>query len=376
MAVFNYRPKKIRYTKPHQATMRLLFELVGPQTEMAKEEAYGILDMLELEHAVISQDEFVLVLEVPGFEESHLNIFGQRAGLIRTLGELIFHSRSARAEDILAEAGKQDLRAYATMGLNAGGARFGVKPKRMGGLHMELDAKELAGDLGFAVKERMGLQVDLAKPDIWFDVIISSGIYFARRLIDVDRRMMEYRKGNYRPFFSPISLHPKYARACINIARSKDNFLDPFCGTGGFLLEGAAMGLKVFGSDLAPDMIAGSRKNLEGFDAKNFALELLDVGDSGRWRTHSDFPEGGFDAIITDPPYGRASTTMGEEVKRLYSRAFENLGPLLRPDGKLLMILPDKNDSLLAYDKFLLERIFDLYVHKSLTRYYCLFKTH
>ena len=356
--------------------MRLLFELVGPQTEMAKEEAYGILDILGLNYSVISQDEFVLALDVPGFEERHLERFAQRAGLIRTVSEYLLQGPSGNAGDFETATGKQDIRSYVTERLsNEGPTTFGVRPKRMGGQQKELDATDLAGNLGLIVKGQTGLQVDLANPDVWFDLIISSEIYFARRLIDVERRMLEYRTGNYRPFFSPISLHPKYARACINIARCKANFLDPFCGTGGFLLEGATMGLKVFGSDLDPDMIGGSGKNLEGFDAKNFSLERLDVGDCGRWRSHPEFPEGGFDAIVTDPPYGRASTTMGEEAKGLYCRAFESLGPLLRPGGKLLMILPEKNDSQLAKGNFILERTFDLYVHKSLTRYYSLFRT-
>jgi tRNA (guanine10-N2)-dimethyltransferase len=317
----------------------------------------------------------VLVLDAPIFDPRHLEILGSRAALVRTISEIILSGPADEAGKLVAKA---DSLEWGPFFSNVGPASkrdcFGVRPKRMGGQNEHVSCNEIAGDLGALIKKQTGLNVDLKDPDVWFDLIVSSEIHITRRLLDVERRSLEYRKGHYRPFFSPISIHPKYARASVNIARARDNFLDPFCGTGGFLIEGSQMGLAVFGSDLDPEMIAGSRKNLEGFGAMRFHLEKMDIGDSKGWGKHPEYPKGGFDAVITDPPYGRASTTMGEETKRLYTRAFETLGPLIRPGGRLLMILPEKKDQELAAGLFELERAFELYVHKSLTRYYCLFK--
>ncbi len=54
----------------------------------------------------------------------------------------------------------------------------------------------------------------------------------------VARARLEARKVTHRPFSLPISLHPKLARALVNLARVPMGgvLLDPFCGTGGILL--------------------------------------------------------------------------------------------------------------------------------------------
>ena len=57
------------------------------------------------------------------------------------------------------------------------------------------------------------------------------------------------RKPQHRPFFKPTSMHPKIARLLVNLAHVKagNTVLDPFCGTGGILIEAALMKMKVSG---------------------------------------------------------------------------------------------------------------------------------
>jgi tRNA G10 N-methylase Trm11 len=38
------------------------------------------------------------------------------------------------------------------------------------------------------------------------------------------------------------------------------------------------------------------------------------------------------DAIVTDFPYGKSTTTKGEEKKQLYTRSFENINKLYLVD--------------------------------------------
>ena len=49
---------------------------------------------------------------------------------------------------------------------------------------------------------------------------------------------------NKRPFFRPVSLEPRLARAAVNIAAGVDEgyVVDPMCGTGGILIESALTG--------------------------------------------------------------------------------------------------------------------------------------
>ena len=76
---------------------------------------------------------------------------------------------------------------------------------------------------------------------------------------EIDRTCFEERKVQHRPFFSPISLHPKLARVLVNISAIKrdETLLDPFCGTGGILIEAGLIGAKVIGSDIEEKMIEG-----------------------------------------------------------------------------------------------------------------------
>ena len=61
-------------------------------------------------------------------------------------------------------------------------------------------------------------------------------------------------------------LPPKLAQILINLCGDlpkKSRLLDPFCGTGVVLQEGALMGYEVYGTDLNPRMVEYSRRNLE-----------------------------------------------------------------------------------------------------------------
>lgn len=60
-------------------------------------------------------------------------------------------------------------------------------------------------------------------------------------------------------------LPPKLAQIIINFAKPKEGstLLDPFCGTGVVLQEALLMGMKAYGADLEPRMIAYSQANLD-----------------------------------------------------------------------------------------------------------------
>ena len=51
-------------------------------------------------------------------------------------------------------------------------------------------------------------------------------------------------RANKRPFFRPVSLEPRLARAAVNIAAGVNEgyVVDPMCGTGGILIESALSG--------------------------------------------------------------------------------------------------------------------------------------
>lgn len=95
-------------------------------------------------------------------------------------------------------------------------------------------------------------------------------------------------------------LPPKLAQIMLNLAKvGPDNIvLDPFCGTGGVLMEAALKGSKLIGSDLNPEMVLYTKENLQWL-AKEFGLDMslesLGVADAGinKWR-------GYFDRVVTE----------------------------------------------------------------------------
>lgn len=209
--------------------------------------------------------------------------------------------------------------------------------------------------------------VDLHSPRTDIRVVVSGAAYAGRVIGAVDRTSFEKRKNRYMPFHCPISLHPKYARALVNLTgvRAGERLLDPFCGTGAILTEASLLGAKAVGTDLSERMIEGARANL-GHTGAEADLRVCDVGEVAD-------VVGKVRAVATDPPYGRSTSTNGEAVPSLYSRAFGSFEKVLEKGAHVAAVVPDL--SLVdGIGGFRLEQTHSLWVHRSLTRYFCLFR--
>ncbi len=159
------------------------------------------------------------------------------------------------------------------------------------------------------------------------------------------------RKAHKRPGFSPISMHPKLARCLVNLSRAEKSILDPFCGTGGLLIEAGLMGIKPIGTDIDAKMLEKAKKNLEHFRIKNYLLKKADA-------KNVDYKA---EAIATDPPYGHASSLS----KGLLKDFLENAYKILPKKAYLVMILPNNKR---IKSKFKIKKKIKMYIHKSLTR--------
>jgi tRNA (guanine10-N2)-dimethyltransferase len=207
----------------------------------------------------------------------------------------------------------------------------------------------------------VGRKVDLRHPEVELRFVISDKVYFHVMLAEIDRPSFDRRKVAERPFFSPISLHPRYARALVNIAgvREGDLVLDPFCGTGGTLIEAAMIGARACGSDIDDEMIAGTAANMEHVGVKAERLEVLDIDDAP-----DAFP--GMNAVLTDLPYGRSASTRKEGVPHLYSRAIPAMHACLGPGGSFGIVAP----LIMELQPLCARETHAQRVHRSLTRHY------
>jgi tRNA (guanine10-N2)-dimethyltransferase len=194
--------------------------------------------------------------------------------------------------------------------------------------------------------------VDLENPDTEVTVYVAGEKIVIGELIqDIPRGKFQDRTNEKRPFSSPVSLDPVLARVLVNLAEipAGGKVLDPFCGTGGILIEAGLCGTLPCGADVKEEMVKGTRKNLEEYGIINHDIRKLDAE-----KVLKGF-ETGFDAVITDLPYGKASKIEGETEKK-----FLNL--IEEFDGKAVFM----------YDKPKLGKFkadFEVYIHKNLTRY-------
>ncbi|MCI4331755.1 MAG: hypothetical protein L3K19_07930 [Thermoplasmata archaeon] len=145
------------------------------------------------------------------------------------------------------------------------------------------------------------------------------------------------------PFQRPVSLPPKLGRVAVNLARVRpgDRIVDPFLGTGALMLEAALMGMRVSGGDRDPTMVRGAIENLTAMGCEFERLRAADAGEA--WNPLGGGP---WDALVTDPPYGRASGSAGEPHDGLVARTLPAWAERVRPGGRIVVVQPGGPDPL------------------------------
>jgi tRNA (guanine10-N2)-dimethyltransferase len=213
--------------------------------------------------------------------------------------------------------------------------------------------------VGGIIYENLHWRVNLKEPELTVHVIkIKGEVAICLRKYETDDT--NKRDPNDRPFFHPLALNPKLARLFLNLARLKegDRVLDPFCGSGSVLIEADLMGLTAIGTDRDREMLWGCAKNLEFYGLKAETGE----GDA------TDIHLKDLDAIVTDPPYARASKMFKKGLEDLYDKFLQSSFVALKQGGFMVLAVP--HASTLAYARVGFELVadYELYVHKSLTR--------
>jgi tRNA (guanine10-N2)-dimethyltransferase len=194
-----------------------------------------------------------------------------------------------------------------------------------------------------AVWKREGGRIDLDAPDhrfVYFEGPSGTEV-LGEELVRIDGRALRARRMPRLPFQRPVSLPPPLARSLVNLAavRAGERVVDPFVGTGALLVESALLGARVTGIDRDPTMIQGAVRNLAhcGCDAE--ALLVDDAAGAA-----ARFPVGTFDALVTDPPYGRASGTDGEAPASVLARTLAAWSDRLGPAGRIAIARPGGPD--------------------------------
>jgi tRNA (guanine10-N2)-dimethyltransferase len=309
--------------------MKIIAEMWGEHVSLSLGELRGILDGEKQQYRILQKDYPIVILEVEDINPL------KRAGLLRRFSKHLYSGKDIPKLGI-------ELKNYA------------IRIRKQGSWSEREIIKKLAKGINGSVT--------LENPENVVRVYAGEELHIGLEIYDFSLEGFEERRSKNLPVSYPITMHPRLVRFMINLARVKEGakILDPFCGTGSILLEAGLMGMDIYGSDIDEKMINASRINLEKFGIKA-KLEVKDVGEISE----------NYDAVVTDPPYGRSSSSKGEKIYELYERAFEKFSEIA---PKVVIALPDERAIKIGEEYFNLVEVYPYRVHKSLTRYFSYFR--
>lgn len=157
----------------------------------------------------------------------------------------------------------------------------------------------------------------------------------------------------------------KVARMLVNIGTKgnyADHYLyDPFCGTGSILQEAFHLGVKAIGSDLSPEAIVGTQKNLSWYQTQVLgqlqdihAVPQVFVADVTKATLQNLKAKP--TVIVTEPFLGKQQASLQDlpnvykGLYKLYKGALSTWKSLLEQDGEVVIIFPSVTTPKTEYD--------------------------
>jgi tRNA (guanine10-N2)-dimethyltransferase len=333
--------------------MKIIFEFSKEFQKLPAAETLACLNSENLEYDILEINNDLLLIKLNKEYKKIISIANKLA-LSYNVGELLFITLN-EIEEIKKNALRHKIKETGSIAIKY--------RNRSQNIDSQIIIKSLAEIL---TKNR---EVNLINPKIEIRCLITDKyVYVYKKIKKIDRSQFEKRKAQFRPFFSPISLHPKLSRGLVNLSMIKKNeiLLDPFCGTGGILIEAGILGYHIIGNDIEKNLVNGCNKNLKYYNIKNYKLLNLDIGEINKHISE-------IDVVVTDFPYGKSTTTKGEPLADLYHRAFFNISDLLKVNGKAIVGLGDFDSLKIGMNYLILKNYFSIKVHNSLTRYFSIF---
>lgn len=329
-----------------------LFELSGEDRTLACSELRTLIDTFGLKWEPVREHRSAVVLDGVG---RIAPLLARRLAFTRRVASVASEARIGRAEELKVRVGAK---------------RFAIIPKKVDQVAYSL--QDVVVQLGGSILERnRGSKVDLRRPDVRVYLFgAKDRLYVSKDVHEVDRKGLEARAPKLRPIRSPVSMHPRLCRAMINLARVRDDdaVLDPFCGTGGTLIEASVIGMRAYGIDISEKMVFASKENLRHFGldgtvVQGDAVQLARALKVMKLKT--------IDAIVSDLPYGRSTTLAGREQEELVTRFVAEAEKVLRPGKHMVLCINDERMLMRALSRTGFETVerFERRVHRSLTRY-------
>ena len=225
-----------------------------------------------------------------------------------------------------------------------------VRTLRIAGKIADFSTRTLAGQIG-GIATDLGYSINLDEPDYEVGLIAdgASNIVACGWLIgDFDDSIgTATRRATERPFFRPISLDPRLARLCVNLACGPIDdqaVLDPMTGTGGFAMEAITMGRNCLAVDMDDMMVTGTMENIAwalGDKTAGADYQVI-TGDACHLnRVVPDDWQGRISGVVLDPPYGRNSHG-SQSHNDLIKSTIMSCRRVVNETARLVLIVPIK----------------------------------
>ncbi len=350
-------------TKSNKTLYPHFFHLSGIHPELPKYEVLSVLESESYSHQLLKNSNQCLVLKCT---KEGANLAAERAAYCKRSVRILY--KAEVTEEKVIKLAEKILRNIDFENIMVNYKSFLVRVYRIGNAHSEFNSMDLEVAIGKEIWDKMAgtCEVDTKNPDITFVLLFTQEEFlFGEEIYARKKGSFVSRRPDKRPYFKPGTLEPRFARMMANLSKAstKNFLLDPFCGPGGIILEGALMNCNIVGLDIDKRMVKGSIRNIVHY--KPNSQYHIFVGDARNLPFQNNVP-----SIATDPPYGRATSTYGKEVEDLLEQFFSEASNALVTGGVLAIGMLDE----IPLEDIAKEHNFDLsifekiYIHKSLTR--------
>lgn len=188
--------------------------------------------------------------------------------------------------------------------------------------------------------------------------------YFAENEFSVKSSKFINRDLN-RPYQdSKISLSPRTARILVNILglEKEKIVLDPFCGTGTFLLEALMQGYEIIGIDNRKECVIGTKNNLYWLIKQHKLKNRIKYVKKDNAEVLSSVETSTIDGIVTEPillpnfknfpTYTIAEESL-KQSKRIYKKGLKSMYRVLKKNGRVSIVTPrirTRNNEFITFD--------------------------
>jgi len=333
--------------------------LLGRDKELSKLELAIYLQKNKISYSIISNSEKYLILDIKEKEKELVNLTQNLGGIVRVCK--IYISAKKITKEII---DKLDFNVpkkfnYTISSIDINQREIEAVEQLLKQSFKEEKAKAVYKKPINHSEKKSKFNINyIANPDNYYSWKIENGLelfviknsdtyYFARTISCFDPKQNIIKdkgrpaiKEMYNTSFRLVSIMINL----LGLEKGK-TIVDPFCGTGTFLIEGLIKGYSVVGIDVDQEMVEASNKNVS-WAIKEFKLKgnyKIIKGNSGTSKFQAD-------ASVFEPYMGpflrkainidKARATI-KELNDIYFQVFENLSKQLPKKSKVVCILPE-----------------------------------